>query len=396
MGSSVLNQQPQRTLATELSALEVQVLTSPEELYALEREWGLLAQESPRPNIFLTWEWITAWWEAFARGGPLWILTAREKGRLVGVAPFVLRNHPLRGGPFRELSLLGSAVASGDHLGVLASSGYEETVAARFVEVLQAHQRSWDILALDYVTADTPLVTQLLQHAAQPALVWETLCPYLQLPQCWEDYQVRLTKKKRDHLRRRTDRLARDYPGGVEFHQVDSAEELTIALEELFRLHQAVRAKHGDRGVFCDPRVCVFHRQVAERFLAKAWLRFYLMQVDRQTTAVFYGFRYQNTVSFYQSGYDLSWGRYSPGEAIMAHAIRRSIEEKAWELDLLRGAEPYKAEWTTTARRNLRIRLATTRRGSLLVQGYRTTYAARRLLRRWRGREADWSRFSDQ
>lgn len=398
MGSSVLNQQPDGAYTRAgRPTLEVQILTSPEELYSLQPEWNSLLADSAHPNIFLTWEWIATWWGTFGVGLRPWILVAREGPRrgLVGLAPFVLQKHPFRSGPYRQLSFLGTTVASGDHLDVVSRQGYEELVAARFAEALQPHPSPWDTLALDYMDTESPLVAQLLRQNQRPVMLWETICPFLSLPERWEDYRARLGKNKRYNLRRHADKLQRDTAGGVEHQQVRSSGELAAALEDLFRLHQAVRNKQGDPGVFRAPRVREFHRRVAEQFLAQDWLRLYLLKIQGRTAAVFYCFRYQDRVSFYQTGYDLDWARYSPGEAIMAHAIRSSIEEGARELDLLRGAEPYKSEWTATARRNLRLRLATTRRGSCLVQAYRLMYATRSTLRRWRGRQADGNLFSE-
>jgi CelD/BcsL family acetyltransferase involved in cellulose biosynthesis len=77
--------------------------------------------------------------------------------------------------------------------------------------------------------------------------------------------------------------------------------------------------------------------------------------------------RYDDTVSFYSTGYDERWARYGPGRRIMAHAIRSAIDEGAAGFDFLRGDEAYKEQWRAEARYDRRLFLPRTMRGRLLV-----------------------------
>jgi CelD/BcsL family acetyltransferase involved in cellulose biosynthesis len=368
------------------TAPKVELLTSADSLFGLASEWDQLLYASAHPNIFLTWDWISTWWEVFGDGLQPWILVARDaiSGRLDGVAPFVRRGIPVPRGPFRELSFFGNIVGAADHLDVLTCVGQEESLAAAFVDFLRRHRQEWDVLRLDGMSAESPLVALLRQRSDRPAMIWESVCPFLRLPDSRKEFLASFNRGMRANLRRRAGRLHEDTNGRVEYHQVTCADELPAALQTLFRLHQNRWGERGRQGAFADMAVRNFHQRLSERLLQSGGLRLNLLRANGQAIAAAYCFRCADTVSFYQTGYDPAWGQYSPGTAIMAHAICTAIEEGAREFDFLRGAERYKSEWTATARRDLRMRLATTTRGSALVLSYRAARAVRNRFRGWR------------
>jgi CelD/BcsL family acetyltransferase involved in cellulose biosynthesis len=365
----------------------VELFTSLEPFDSLAGELTQLQRENASGNIFLTSEWMSSWWEVFGAGLQPWILVARDVSskRIVGFAPFALRRHPIRGGPFRELSFVGNIAGAADHLDVLASAGHEDAVAMEFAEFLHRHRRHWDVLRLDGVVLESRLAALLRQQSTRTTMTWESVCPYLRLPTRREDFLAMLRHKERVNLLRCARRLQEDTHGRVEYEQVLSEDELPAALEDLFRLHQGQWAERGEPGAFRDPAVRDFHQRLCARLLPNDRLRLYLLKANGRAIAAAYCFRFADTVSIYQTGFDRAWGRYSPGNAIFAHAICRAIEEGAREFDFLRGAEQFKFRWTDTARRELRLRLATTRRGSMLVLTYRMAKAVRDRLRRWRG-----------
>ena len=364
------------------TSLTIEVVRSPEALQALQTEWNALLAHATAPTIFMSWDWIWNWWETLGRGLRPWIVLVRDSRRneLLGVAPFAIRPYPLR--PWRELVLLGTTIASGDHLDLLARGGAERLVAAATASCLQQNRHAWDVLALDRMASNSPLIELLLQQCRRPTMQWTTVCPLLRITGGWEDYLKTLSGSMRYNMRRHADRLWRDAQGAVDCQYVRSRELVPAAMEELFRLHQLMWEMRGERGAFHSAAVRKFHHRVAMRFFEANRLRLYLLRVRAETVAALYCFRYGDTVSFYQSGYDPKWARYSPGEAVMANGIRNSIEEGAREFDFLRGAEPYKARWTRFARHDRRLRIPTTNRGTVAVLSYQIVHGMKSWYRR--------------
>ena len=72
-------------------AIQFDEVTTLEGFRALEPEWNALLQRSDADTIYLTWEYLTTWWEVFGKIRELWILTARDEGgKLIGLAPHMV------------------------------------------------------------------------------------------------------------------------------------------------------------------------------------------------------------------------------------------------------------------------------------------------------------------
>ena len=70
----------------------------------LRPEWNELLQRSIANHIFSTWEWQSAWWDAYQSRGQLWVITCRtDDGRLFGIAPWFIENHPIHGRVVRSI-----------------------------------------------------------------------------------------------------------------------------------------------------------------------------------------------------------------------------------------------------------------------------------------------------
>ncbi len=354
-------------------------------LSLLEGPWRVLIKRSECLNPFLSWEWISTWMRCFGSAVDPCILTARDPSsrELVGLAPLVLRRFPDRRlGPYRELSVLGATAAAPDHLDVIAETGRGEAISSAFAEHI-SELGGWDTFRLHGMKPESRLISSLLrQRPVGRSVVWESQCPFITLPSTWEEFESGLGKKVRYNLRSRSRRLENDTNGQVAYQTISAGAGVTDAMCEVFRLHQGVRRAQGDKGAFADGRVCEFHQQIATLFSQNGWLRLHLLLVRGEAIGAVYSFRYGDTVYFYQTGHDQAWARYGPGSAIVAYSIRASIEEGAAEFDFLRGDEPYKFQWTSQVRSDMKGWLSRGAKGSLLVAGYAFGLSSRRTLRR--------------
>ena len=62
---------------------------------AIRSEWTELLKASDSDCLFLSWEWLYAWWKHLADGRQLSILAVRHEGRLVALAPLARRRASL-------------------------------------------------------------------------------------------------------------------------------------------------------------------------------------------------------------------------------------------------------------------------------------------------------------
>lgn len=323
---------------------------------ALETDWRRLLRRRKAANVFLTWEWVSSWWELFSERCEPWVLTVRRAdGTLVGLAPFakktVANRHGLR---YPVITFLGAGALSPDHLDLIVDSDQSAMVTTVLTSELASRCGSSCVLSLRGVSAASALVSNLSRLAGYRELSAES-CPYVPLPTDWTTYRKTLSSKLQSHLDYCQRRLQKEHGGAARFDFVQSAAELPGALQGLFDLHRDVREAHGESGAFVDERLRAFHVRVATQFLRRGWLRLYRLRIDDNAVAWLYCCRYNNTLSYYQSGYDQAWKRYSPGSLMIAHAIRSAIEEGATEFDFLRGEEPYKRRWANHTRNDINL-----------------------------------------
>jgi CelD/BcsL family acetyltransferase involved in cellulose biosynthesis len=370
-------------------AVETAVVVSEAELATLEPVWNTTLADSRSPNVFLTWEWIRAWLDVAADGDELRVLVVRDPSthEVVGIAPFTLRHRPA-GCPalWSELAFIGCTVTAPDHIDCIAKRGWEEPVSDVVREWLLGGDggREWDIVRLDGAMPESPLARGLL-HEGPAAAAWEIPCPYVELPETWEEYEAGLAKDFRRNLRRRQRKLERESLEPVTFEMVTEPTQAQAALLDLFRLHETVRRREGLRGgAFASDVKRRFYQRVAERFLARAWLRLHRLRVGDRAVACALCFSYGGKVWYYQTGYDPRWHEYGPGYLITGHVIRSAIAEGASEVDLLRGGHAYKYEWNAARRRILKLRVASSLTGRVVAPATHWMRAAKNGWKEWR------------
>ncbi len=348
---------------------------------SLEREWNGLLERSRSRSVFMTWDWLEAWWRGFGSRDRLRIYTVRGEGdRLVGLAPLCVTPAGRWLAP-RTLTFLGTVPVSSEYLDLVAERGWEEAVLRSLLEAVRGEDGGWDCMVLSDVL-DSSLVLEARQRLADSdGLIVEAaraqVCPYLPLPSDVDAFMRGLGRRFRESLRRKRRRLE---ALGLEIRDVRDPGEVPEALESLFALHSRRWSLRGLPGNLGDARVQAFHREVASRFARKGWLRLHTLRSRGRPIAVLYGFAYAERYWYYQAGFDPDWGHASPGAALMLHAIERAIGEGLREFDYLRGPEEYKSHWTSASRTTWRLTVVP-RRNRKAVLWYRTHAAVRAMKR---------------
>ena len=350
--------------------MQCKLIREPSAFWALEADWDSLLHRSQCDNFFLNWVWVSNWWRAFGAVYELWLIVAYEGGNLVGIAPLCRHSRRLRQLlPYHELSLMGSGVASADHLDFLAVADQSAEIVGEMLRFLWEETAGWDLLTLAGLAEDSVVMDWVAERMpASQTEIWHEPAPYISLPATWEAYQATLGKNLRQNWRRLTRRLTEQNQGTSPYQLVTKREEVVETMQKLFSLHQRVRQEKGDAGAFASEPVRHFHQNLAEACRQLGWLRLYRLQLGR-TIAVIYGIRYGETLLYYATGYDLEASKMSPGRQLFGFMVQQAIAEGMLELDLLRGDESYKFDWTTQVRQDVTVRMPASRRGRLLQWG---------------------------
>ena len=191
------------------------------------------------------------------------------------------------------------------------------------------------------------------------------ICPFINLSgHSWESYLRSLDSKHRGDFGRRLRNLTKQF--AVRFEWVRSEEQRREALSLLVALHNMRWGDRGGSDAFDRSDLIAFHQEASQLALERGWLRLFLLSLDGQPAASLYGFRYNGTFYFLQSGFDPRYTRYGVGLITVGLTIKSAIEEGAEEYDFLRGAESYKFKWARESRELGRLALYPPRLGAFL------------------------------
>ncbi|MCC6347023.1 MAG: GNAT family N-acetyltransferase [Nitrospirales bacterium] len=332
---------------SEIYAMTIEEIRDTSSLVALAREWSGLWERCPSATPFQSPEWLLPWWKHFGHDG-LMTLAVRQRGRLAGIAPLFLFQHP--GCGFRQVSLLGSGIT--DYLDFLMEPEAAEEVTSAVFAYLLSQKSRWDICDFQELRAVSPLLSFPALSGLHLQRTAMQTCPVLVLPETVAAFRAGLTARSRKRLRYTENNIER--AGGACTATATGATRLDF-LEALFRLHRAAWEERKESGVLADPRVQAFHREVSAGFLERGWLRLRVLSIAGSISAALYSFAVRGRLYCYLSGFDPGAAPYSPGKFILWRAIEDSIAEGVREFDFLRGDEEYKYAWGPQNRINYRL-----------------------------------------
>jgi len=375
-------------------ALAVQLIEDTATFETLRPEWNELLQASASNCVFLTWEWLFAWWRNLSEGRRLSLVTVRRSGQLIAVAPLAVRPRSLsRLLPWPSLEFLGTGIAGSDYLDVIIRRGHEREGLAAVADALTA---AGVVLELSHVPASASVAAQLAADLAR-RLGWTAstskinVCPFIELSgHSWPSYLASLGSAHRYNVQRRLKNLTKQFD--VRFEQASSEEQRREALELLIDLHNRRWRERGGSQSFATVALRAFYDDVSRLGLERGWLRLFILRLDGRPAAALHGYQYGGVFSFYQAGFDPEFAKQSVGLVTMALAIKSAIEEGAEEYDLLHGDESYKYQWAGKARDLDRIELfSPCVRGQLSRGALGLSRVVRRTGRRVLGNAlADW------
>jgi CelD/BcsL family acetyltransferase involved in cellulose biosynthesis len=329
------------------------VRRSERELDELQSEWTGLLEHSASNCVFLSWDWVRAWWSVYGSADELYVVEVRTADdTLVALAPLKIAKR-LFGRRVVEFLGQGAGVTP-EYLDFIVREGWRSVALPALLRRVLADSAvsGFDLRTIPSDSPNLQILRHMLPEFGPVTATEESRCPRINLPQTWEEFLASKSKNYRKKIKEYVRRCERDLQLG--FRYTRTSLELAADLHALRRLH---KARWGAKSrAFADADYVKFHDDFAQRLLEKDRLRLYLIEDGDRAIAALYCFQHGNTVYYYQSGRDPAYARYRLGLVVIHWAIRESIAEGFERFDLLTGIEEYKQRWATFCARNLRIR----------------------------------------
>ncbi len=321
--------------------LNVRRLTSEEAFHNLAQAWDGLSGDIP----FRRTQWCHGWWRHYGRPNAELLILAVEDSdaNLLGLAPWYLERS-LRGG--RVIRFLGSGEVCSDYVTILSQVGSEQAVAGCIADWLRSDfHGQWDSIEWDgMIQGDVSIETLVAQLEDKGALIDRPAgqqCWRIELPDNWDEYLARLSRKRRERVRAFVRRM---FDSGLAiWHLAETDAEVARGYEILIDLHQKRRISLEEKGCFASDTFTEFHREMLHQLWSEGRARIHWIEFEGRPIAVEYDLIGARTVYVYQTGIDPDAIEHSPGWLSAIASIRSALEGGYASFDFLRGDEPYKA-----------------------------------------------------
>ncbi|AEM77775.1 GNAT family N-acetyltransferase [Thermoanaerobacter wiegelii] len=324
-------------------------ITNVSELLDIEDIWHEL-ENVAEIYPFNTFEWVLNWWKHFGYGKKMLVLLVYEENMPIGIAPFMITYFE-KGLLVKRIKFIGSN--NSDYLDFIVRKGHENEFYTSLVNFLERYIDAFTVLDLEHIPEKSEFFPYIMGSNLYYDYDVQDVCPYVELPQSWEEYLNSLDGKFRRNLNYEIRRFFKEYDGS--FSMVKDIESIDRAMDNLIVLHQRRWRQRHMPGAFYSKRIREFHKDVAKDMLSKGELSLFELKDGGKTVASLLSYHVGGKRYYYISGYDLDYSKRSVGTITLGLAIKQSIEEGDRIFDFLRGDEEYKKNWTSSKKRNMRF-----------------------------------------
>ena len=360
--------------------LTIRIHTDESIFSTLNLEWEKLAHLSNQ-TICMSSGWAAIWWKHFGRhkNRSLFIVTVYDNLRLVAIFPLFKGITKLGGITIQQrMQLIGSGGNTNEQLGfsddygisdfldLIVDPHYSTRTANLFIRLLASpefanHQFTFHQARDDSYIMQT--LYPLLKKSKRMVRAEHTdTCYYIEVDRKG-DIQDFITKAK-SNARRRFRQTLRARGIGNEYiiEEPAAMADVEQMIIKLMQLHQDKWNSLGYPGAFQDERFSEFFKEIS--FAAYQDKRLWLKQAvdEGGVCAVRMLLLYNGRFYDYMSGYDEGSpsAKYRPGIGLLLDLVENSFKLPIERIELLRGDESYKHDFTHLALKNWRITIPET------------------------------------
>lgn len=356
-------------------ALTMRIHTDESVFSTLDMEWRKLACLSNQ-MICMSSEWAASWWKYFGRhkNRSLFIVTVYDNLKLVAIFPLYKGITKVGGITIQKrIQIIGSGgnqneqfgfsddYGISDFLDLIVDPEYSNRVADLFVKFLVLPEFADHQITFHQARNDSYIMQSiypLLKKSKRKVQAEHTdTCYYIDVERK-KDFQDFIKKSKSNARRRFRQTLrARGLENEYVIEEPADMADVKQMIAKLIQLHQDKWNNLGYPGAFLDDRFREFFKEIS--YTAYQDNRLWLKQAvdEGGVCAVRMLLMYNGRYYDYMSGYDedSSSSKHRPGIGLLLDLIENSFERSINRIELLRGDEEYKHDFTKLFLNNWKI-----------------------------------------
>jgi CelD/BcsL family acetyltransferase involved in cellulose biosynthesis len=315
---------------------------------ALQEAWDDLIARDFEGHPFLRHFWFANYYSAFFGQSPLFILTAHEdNGEMIGAMPMILGNRRIAGIPLKQASLI-----AGDHShwNRIPISREGRAVFEAFIGRLR--EEGVDLIYLEDIPEIFPEREWMEEFCRKSRLPLEVRIvrrsPYMPTTGDFETYRKKLSKKYRELLNNRLNRINR--AGGFEIRAFGDLDRIDELMEEMRAISARSWQGGNDTGLFSKRDIDQFYSNFIRHSLENGYGRVYILYFEEKPTAFEFHIYSGTTEYCLKSEYSREIEKLSPGGVLDLELVKKAFSSDIEIYDLLGYEDEYKLRWTRLKR----------------------------------------------
>jgi len=386
-------------MSVSTDGIHLDVVEDESKFYQLREEWESLVLISESP-IYTNFSWISNWWKYFGKhpNREMFVIVIYNSDRLIAVAPFYIGYSRIgRIILQKRLSLMGQGVGKNESLGfrdtygysdfldIVVDPEYRQVVARELAGFFTDKLYEIDRIELNHLSDASFIMSDLLPilDADKFDLTQEESdkCAFLGSPNSIDEYFGELSSNTRRRFRQSIKILENN--DSVTVEDFSSPDKIDAGLNHLIDLHQTRWNKLGFPGLFFDDAFCKFIKSFLGEASRDGLIWFKLVKNENSFCAARLALKNKYSYYDYISGFDdeSPIAKRRPAIGLMVKLIEDATMNGIKTVELLRGEEDYKSDFTSLQRTNWRVFLRVkSRRGfkrkafDLLINSFTKIY----------------------
>ena len=289
----------------------------------LKSEWNELIYNIDTPEIFFTYEWVSAVEKnyQYLRENEICLLIGREQSKLVAIFPFCIKD--------KTVTFITSEITDFNAVYINKECGKYRAIETAIDFLLDHQAVSKFFLSNMRGNEEVFILEHILRKKGFSAFLEEcSICPYFDIEKDWN----KVSNKRKQDVRRCERKLIKDYD--CEFLTTSSFD---TEIWEFILKHK--KQKFGDVDLDSEENRRFFEDISVS---LKNNFRIHEIRLNGALAAVHVGFVDERKIFVYVSAFDRKYAEYGIG-IVLFHYIMNENPDKIF--DALKGDEEYKFSW---------------------------------------------------
>jgi hypothetical protein len=329
--------------------MQIELVKEAGEFAKVKDPWEVLCAElGDTVSVFASYAWYETWWRHYSADATLNIIVMRDEGRVVGIAPLMLRRATVHGLPISAVCFIENNLSL--HNDFIVLPAVRELFIKEVIGCLYEHHAKWEAIVFNNMPTTSANYASLTKILAETGRKWRQNptwfdSPYL-VPSCaWSDYLAGRTARTRKSLRNIENSMNK--AGEASVRNIRTWAEFISVKDDIFNvMRESWAGKTGDS--LASPANEAFFEELAQSATTKGWLSIWALYLNGKMIAVEFHLKAHGKDHAMRGHYLPEFAHLSPGTYLEMQILKSTFEDKdrVQQYDFGGSFETYKRKWT--------------------------------------------------